>query len=107
PGGSQLPAGRDEDVLYAARFRVRRRLGSGSAVQEILTVLGSAVSREWEGAPPLTRHAPVNRPPGRFHGVRWDTLGEVGAWTGELVWRHPHPVIAGAPCTTHILIVEQ
>lgn len=107
PGGSQLPAGRDEDVLYAARFRVRRRLGSGSAVQEILTVLGSAVSGEWEGAPPLTRHAPVNRPPGRFHGVRWDTLGEVGAWTGELVWRHPHPVIAGAPCTTHILIVEQ
>jgi hypothetical protein len=26
---------------------------------------------------------------------------------GELLWRHPHPVIAGAPCTTHAILLEQ
>ena len=107
PISGQLPEGRAEDTLYIARFRVRPRLGGGSAVNRLLAVLGDALIREWEGAPPLTRDSSLARPPGRFHGVRWDTLGDAGAWTGELLWRHPHPVVAGAPCTTHVVIVEQ
>ena len=107
PGVASLPMGRPEDALYAAKFRVRPRLGGGSAVDGLLTALGQAVSSHWEGAPPLTRDSRVHRMPGRFHGVRWDTIGSVGEWTGELLWRHPHPVVGGAPCTTHAVIVEQ
>lgn len=102
-----LSAGRDEDVLYAARFHARPRLGRHSAVFGILTILGAAVARDWHDAPPLTRDHDLVRPHGRFHGLRWQVAGEVGSWRGELVWRHPHPVVSGAPCTTHVVAVEQ
>lgn len=103
----ELPVGRDADVLFAARFTVRPLFGSGSAVKAILEALGSAIAREWEGAPPLTRDRPLVRRAARFAGLRWDVLGEPGSWTGELTWRHPHGVVAGAACTTHVILVEQ
>lgn len=102
-----LPSGRDEDVLYAAKFQMRPRIGGASAVPGALAALGAAIARDWQDAPPLTRDRPLTRAPGRFQGLRWDIIDEGGAWTGELVWRHPHPVVAGAPCTTHVVLIEQ
>jgi hypothetical protein len=101
-----LAAGREEDVLFAARFQVRPRLGVGSPVHALLAELGAAVRETWPDAPPLTPDRPLVRPPSRFTGLSWDTVGEDAAWTGELLWRHPHPVVAGAPCTTHVIIVD-
>ena len=100
-------AGRDVDLLYTARFQMRPRLGGGSAVPAALAILGTAIARTWQDAPPLTPDRAITRPPERFHGLRWDTISDGGAWVGELLWRHPHPVIAGAPCTTHVIVIEQ
>lgn len=102
-----LAAARPEDILFAARFLVRPRLGVGSPVNAVLAELGSAIREGWADAPPLTMDRPVVRPLSRFAGLTWDTVGADGSWTGELFWRHPHPVVAGAPCTTHVLLVEQ
>lgn len=102
-----LAVARPEDILFAARFSVRPRLGVGSPVNAVLAELGTAIRDGWPDAPPLTTDRPVSRPLSRFNGLTWDTVGAEGAWAGELFWRHPHPVIAGAPCTTHVLLVEQ
>lgn len=102
-----LGGGRDEDVLFAARFRLRPRLGRDRAVPLVLAALGAAVARTWSEAPPLLPDRPLARPPERYHGLRWETSGGPGAWTGELIWRHPHPVIRGVPCTTHVIVSEQ
>ena len=104
---AELPPGKAADSLFATRLRLRPRLGTGSPVPATLVTLGAAVARHWEDAPPLTAAQPVVRPANRFHGLRWLPDGEPGTWTGELVWRHPHPVLAGAPCTTHVVIVER
>lgn len=101
-----VAAGRDEDVLFAARFRLRPRIGAGSVVNTVLTALSGAIRRHWQDAPPLTRDHPLSRPPERFHGLRWEVAGDADSWRGELVWRHPHPVIAGTPCTTHLVLTE-
>jgi len=102
-----LAGGRDEDVLYAARFRLRPRLGRDRAATLVLAALGAAVTRTWPDAPPLLPDRPLARPPERYHGLSWETSGGPGAWTGELIWRHPHPVIRGVPCTTHVIVEEQ
>lgn len=105
-----LPVGRDEDVLYTARFRVRPLIGNGSPVPGIVAALGSAVARTWPEAPPLMPDRPRYRQPGRFQGLRWEPKRSESPgdpWHGELVWRHPHPVVAGAPCTTHVVILDQ
>lgn len=95
------------DVLWAAGFRARPRIGSGSPVPAILHRLTEVLQREWDACPPLGRDQSVARPAARFHGISWDVMGEPGAWMGELVWRHRHPVLAGTPCTTHLIIEEQ
>lgn len=105
--GAGITPGRDEDVLYAARFVLRPRIGSGSPIPAALTVLHAAIAQTWPDAPPLTRHIPVSQRPARFAGLSWQVLEEDGTWVGELLWRHPHPVVAGAPCTTHAILVEQ
>lgn len=117
PGARELAArlseprgiapGREQDVLFAARLLVRPRLGTGSATNAVLGVLHSALAAHLKDAPPLLRDRPLGIPPGRFAGVSWDVAGAAGQWTGELLWRHPHPVVAGAPCTTHLVLVEQ
>lgn len=101
-----IEAGRDEDVLYTVRISLRPRLGTGSALEPLLHVLREAIAEHWPDAPPLTITQPVNRPPERFHGLRWTPTTGDGLWRGELLWRHPHPESSGAPCTTHILLRE-
>ncbi|HET6680036.1 MAG TPA: hypothetical protein VFG84_02470 [Gemmatimonadaceae bacterium] len=106
-GRDDLCAGDDANVLYAAKFRLRPRIGNGSVVHDVLGVLGGAIAHVWQDAPPLTRERRVVQPVGRFQGLRWETLDDGGAWTGELIWRHKHPFVAGAPCTTHVVLTEQ
>jgi hypothetical protein len=102
-----LLAPEPNDVIWAARFRVRARFGAGSPVPSILALLEERLRADWDACPKLTRDTPFTRPPGKFHGIGWDVDGEAGAWLGELVWRHPHPVLAGTPVVTHLLIEEQ
>lgn len=102
-----LAAPEAADVLFAARLSARPLLASGNAVHAVIGALDEAIAAAGIEAPPLTRDAPVSRRVERFSGLRWDVLGEPAAWVGELVLRHPHPVIAGVPCTTHALLVER
>ncbi len=95
------------DVLFATRLSARPRLASGNAVHAIIGTLDAAIAAAGIEAPPLTRDAPVSRRVERFSGLRWEVLGEPGAWVGELALRHPHAVLAGVPCTTHVLLVER
>lgn len=117
PGARELAArlnrppsvtpGRDEDMLFAARLEVRPRLGVASPLNTVLSILGQAVGRHCPDPPPLIRDQPLNLPAARFAGLTWEILSEPGDWAGELLWRHPHPVVAGAPCTTHVLLLER
>ena len=103
----QLEPPASKDLLWLARFRARPRLGTGSAVPAILQALSDRLRADWDACPAVTRDTPFQRPASRFQGISWDVVGQAGAWRGELVWRHPHPVLAGTPCTTHLVIDEQ
>ncbi len=95
------------DLVWAAEFRARPRIGSGSAVPALMKAIEDAIRESWDACPPLTRDTPVAQPSAKFSGISWDVEGEAGAWQGELVWRHKHPVLAGIACTTYLLIKEQ
>ncbi len=98
----------DADILFAARFTVRPRLGNPARVVDaILPTLDAAMATSWPDAPPLTRNRPMSSPAQRFAGARWEPSGPRGAWNGHLAWRHPHPVLAGISCITSVVIVEQ
>ncbi|GEM_PF-1343263 len=99
--------GRDEDVLYTMRVTIRTRMGTGSPVLPLLTTLNEAISEHWTDAPPLTLARAVEREPQRFHGLKWQPSGTMDAWNATLLWRHPHPEAAGAPCTTQVLLNAQ
>lgn len=102
-----LDPGGEQNGLFAARFRLRPRIGRASVVPAVLAALHGAIAREWKDAPPLLRDRPLSRPPARFHGLSWMADEHDHAWTGELVWRHPHPTVPGAPCTTHVIVEER
>jgi hypothetical protein len=106
PEHAPVVPGADNDVLYAARFQARPRIGAGSAVPDLIATLYTFVAREWIDAPHLARNRPLAWRSTRFSGLIWDVHGDTGAWTGELLWRRPHPVVSGAPCTTHVIISE-
>lgn len=105
--GTLFEAPSPGDALWVGRFQARPRLGTGSPVPALLRALHDHLRAEWDACPELTREQPVARPPGRFQGLRWEVAGQPGAWRGELLWRRPHPVLAGTPCTTHLVIDEQ
>lgn len=95
------------DLLWIARFRARPRLGAGSPVPAMLQTIESQLRSDWDACPALTRDSPFSRPAARFQGILWDVDGTAGTWRGELAWRHPHPVLPGTPCITHLVIDEQ
>ena len=85
------------------------------AQREVTRSLGSELRRlpddlrvAMPSCPRLARDTPLEVAPGRFDGVRYDfvKLSKSG-WTGEVVWRAVHPVVAGAPVTTHVIIEER
>ncbi|MGV3710379.1 MAG: hypothetical protein ACO1Q7_16215 [Gemmatimonas sp.] len=101
-----LAPGRDEDVLYTLGVQLRPRTGNASVVPLALTILHAAIAQQWPDAPPLLRTGTVNRDAERFAGLQWTTRQSADFWTGELLWRHPHPETSGAPCTTHLILTE-
>jgi hypothetical protein len=103
----RLRPGRMEDALYGALFAVRPRTGRQSPVTPLLDLLSAAIVDRVPGAPRLTCEGPAALPPSRFTGLAWDCMGGQDSWFGELLWRHPHPVVSGAPLTTHVMIIEQ
>lgn len=86
---------------------VRPLLGSGSVVPTVLDAISGDLLAADPSIAPLSRDRPASRPASRADGFRWEIDGSAGAWTGELVWRHPHPVRAGRSCTTHVIVSEQ
>jgi len=96
-----------DQVFWAARFRARPRLGNGSPVPAILAVIEDHLRRDWDAVPAVSRDARFTRPASRFHGGSWEAAGQPGTWRGELIWRHPHPVLSGTPCITWATIDEQ
>jgi hypothetical protein len=87
--------------------QVRPLLGSGSVVPAVLGAISADLIAADQGIAPLSRDRPASRPASRADGFRWEVDGGPGAWMGELVWRHAHPVRAGRSCTTHVIVREQ
>lgn len=102
-----LQPGRDEDVLFAARFLLRPRLLSRSPIVSAMEAISTAIHAKNPDAPHLTLDRESFIKPDRFTGLHWRPLGASPTWKGELVWRHPHPVISGVPCTTHVTLTQQ
>lgn len=100
-----VPASAGE-LLWVSRFKARPRIGSGSPLPAMFQALTERLRQEWDASPELSRTTPFQRPAGRFHGGSWSVRGEGGAWKGELLWRHRHPVLAATPILTHILFEE-
>lgn len=106
-GPHALVPGDPADSLYGATFTLQPRSGSGQPGTVVLEVLTEALRKGWPEAPRLRRDEPVERPATRFTGVHWDGIRETDGWTGELLWRQPHPTVRGAACTTHLLVEER
>ena len=97
---------RPEDIFFAASFLVRPRSGRADSVDLLLSVLNSALGGVREGDDPLGREGSLAESSGRYHALQWETFALEDRWAGELTWVHPHPVIRGLPCTTHVAISE-
>ena len=104
----ELSAGDTSSTLYALRCTAERVVRGRPTVERLLEALTEDVRRADEGVPRLIRDEEVRQPVSRFGGLRWDVAAEPGeAWTGELVWRRVHPVVAGAPITLHVVLEER
>lgn len=95
-----------KELVFGATFRMRPRLSANPATAT-MSVLGAALRRVWDDIQPLQRNQSVRLTAGRVHAMQWDGEGERDQWTGELIWRHPHPSIGGVVCTTHLIIAER
>jgi hypothetical protein len=97
---------RDDDLLYAAHFLLRPRLGT-TVVPNALAALNTALSKVRRDERPLDRSAPVTEVVGRFHALHWQVAESGDRWVGELLWRHPHAAVKGIAVTTHVVLSEQ
>ncbi len=97
---------RGEDVLYAAHFLLRPRIGT-NVVSAALSVLNRALARVRRDERPLDRETGASEVSGRFHAVQWQVASSSERWVGELLWRHTHPTVRGVACTTHVVLSEQ
>jgi len=105
--GASLRASSDvSETLYIARFRLRPRMRKDRVVPIVLTTLNEAILQSWPEAPQLPMDEAIARKPERYHGLTWVPERDLGRWTGELIWRHPHPVVKGVACTTQVIISE-
>ncbi len=99
--------GPPEHALFGASFTLRPRAGSGQPGTQVLEALTTAIRAGWPEAPHLRRDEPVDRPATRFTGLVWDGVRDSEGWTGELLWRVPHPTARGTACTTHLILEER
>lgn len=106
--GERLEAGIAADTLYALQCTMPPGVRGRPSVERILDDVTAEVRRTWPECPRLLRDTPVTRAPSRFGGLRFETLATPGReWVGEVVWRAVHPVVPGAPITTHVVLEER
>lgn len=98
------PAG-PEDVVFAARFRVKPRMGA-SALDPLLRAVDIAISAARTGAGVVAKESRFTDAASKFHSLVWRTAMRDEVWVGELTWRRVHPAIAGIAVTDH-LVIEQ
>lgn len=96
----------EEDLLYAATFQLRPRLGTAT-VNQALAVLSQEMIRAHSGYRALDREVGTTDVFNRFHAAQWQVATGAEQWTGELLWRHPHPTVPGVPLTTHAVLSER
>ncbi len=104
----ELTAGPIENTLYALECSAPPMVRGRPVVEMILAAVTEDIRRTWEDCPRLLRDEPRERAPSRFGGLRYEVMAEPGKeWVGELIWRAVHPVVAGAPITTRLLLEER
>ena len=104
----RLDAGAVENTLYAVRCSMDPVVRGRPTVERVLEAITEQVRQAWSECPRLVRDEEVSRPPSRFGGMRYEVFSEPGReWLAELVWRSVHPVVAGAPITTHVMLEER
>jgi hypothetical protein len=104
----RLTAGSTADTLYAVQFTIPPSVNARPTVELLLDAVTEDIRRTWPECPRLLRDELLDRAPSRFGGARFEALSEPGKeWTGELIWRAVHPVVAGAAITTWALIEER
>lgn len=102
-----LTAGDVADTLYAIQCTWEPVVRGRPTVERILDAITEEVRGTWSECPRLSRDEEVERSPSRFGGLRYQLQADPGeAWLGEVVWRAVHPVVAGAPVTTRVLLEE-
>jgi hypothetical protein len=101
----RLTPGDPADTAFAVQFTTDPVVKGRPTVETILEAITEEVRQSDEDCPRLVRDDELVRPVSRFSGLRYAIEGAPGhEWVGELVWRSVHPVVAGAPLTTHVLI---
>ena len=107
-GVEQLRAGDPATTLFAVQCTAEPVIRGRPTVERVLGAITEEIREVDEECPRLIRDEEVARPASRFGGLRYDVMTEAGReWLGELVWRRVHPVVAGAPITTRLLIEER
>lgn len=104
-GREQLKPGNAADTLYAIRFTLPATVDGRPTVDAVLELITDELRLRWPDHSRLTRESPVEIPASRLEGLRYTMRTEPGQqWLGELLWRSVHPVVAGAPVTTRVVI---
>lgn len=103
-----LPRAGEGGALFGMEAALRPARGVQSVVEPVLEALTDEIRLTWAECPALRRDADQSRAPSRFGGLtfRCATQGEAG-WIGELTWRSVHPIAAGAPITTTVILAEK
>lgn len=104
----RLEPGPATDTLYALQCTLPPVVRGRNTVERVLAAVTEEIRQTWADCPRLVRDEEAERPPSRFGGLRFDILADPGSeWLGEVVWRSVHPVVAGAPITTRVLLEER
>ena len=104
----ELRAGEPANTLLALQCTAEPFVRGRPTVERVLEAVTEEIRQVDEDCPRLIRDEEVARPPSRLGGLRYDVMTEPGKeWLGDLVWRRVHPVVAGAPITTRLLIEER
>lgn len=101
----QLKPGNAADTLYAVQFTLPAAVDGRSTVDTLLDLLSEEQQRHRQDLQRLSRDLPARIPPSRLEGLNYTVRDEPGQqWLGELLSRSVHPVVAGAPITTRVVI---
>ena len=102
----RLRPGAVRDTLYAVQFTSPISVRGRTVVELALDELTDEVRHSWPECPRLVRDQPVERPASRFGGLHYEAEQAGKTWLGDLTWHAVHPVVAGAPITTSVLLEE-